>query len=797
MHASMINWGKLLAICAVFFTGILAAQQPDSTFWVPNGPVNSLLLRDTTVILGGDFDQLSPVTGSFIRLDPVTAQTDPSLFKVNGPVYATTRDNNGYIYVGGNFSRVGNQQVGNLFRLNPNGTFDYTFTHLVHGTVYALQVQDSGLYIGGAFTGIDGETRSNFGGINLNTGQVNDCDPGVNGPVYCMDVDSFTSPAKSMVIGGNFSNVFGYNPPFLAKILLTTGAPFTFNAVPWTVIPNTNGPVYDVDVAGGAIYIGGAFTMFGAGTKKGFAVMDRHFGTLSALNANVQGAVYAFELTDSAIYLGGNFSSVDNQARNNLAKVDLTFDVQSWNPGADGDVRVIERIDNEHFFVGGDFGMAGGDTCRRAAIIDTAGMAGNWNPVINAPVRTVVWDQLGRMYVGGEFFGAGGVLRNNLCALSVNSGTVTAWNPDVNALVSTMTLDGDSLYFAGNFTMVGGIARGRMAAIDLQTETLLPFNPIVNGLVRTIAITGSEVYAGGNFTSFGGQARGNIGKVDKSTGLAVTWHPNCLGTVNSILVTPHWIYVAGFYSTISGVTRHNLSRLHPQSAVADLSWICHTDDGIYHAEFYNNSLVLTGWFDMVNTQFTPDFAIVDTTSLQAQPMNFTCDGFGRTFTRYGDDLFISGMFEVVNATYHPHLVSYDAGDGAIDTWAPFPDAEPLSMQATATHLFIGGGMSTTGGRFHPNFQVLPIQWVTAIDETNRANTALQVFPNPTSDNITVNSVENFSAYTVTDVTGQIVMTGIVSGATLEISLAELASGIYVLSLKGETVASVSQTVIRQ
>lgn len=792
----MMKWRKLFlaAALALLSAGTLSAQQPDSAFWVPNGPVNTLLLRDTTVLLGGDFDQLSPVTGSFVRLDTNTAQHDPSFFKVNGPVYAVALDTHGRMYVGGRFSRAGNQNVENIFRLKADGTFDYTFVHAVSGTVYALQVFDSALFIGGQFTQIDGETRSNFGGINLNTGAVNDCDPGVNGPVYCMDIDSVL---ECMVIGGSFTNVFGFSPPNIAKISVYTGAPFTFNAVPWTAVPNTNGAVYDVEVIGSVIYMAGEFTLFGPTPRKGMACIHRHTGNLQPFNANILGSVYTMEFTDSAVYFGGDFTAIGNVLRSRLAKVDYSFALQPWNPGADGVVRVIERLDDARFFVGGDFAMAGGDTCRRGAIIDTAGVAENWNPVINAPVRTFMRDTLGRMYVGGEFFGAGGVLRNNLCALSVNSGTVTAWNPDVNAAVYTMTLDGDSLYFAGGFTMVDGVTRGRMAAIDLAGDTLLPFNPVVNGIVRTIAVTDSVVYAGGNFSSFGGQPRGNVGKVNKATALATPWNPNCLGTVNSILVTPHWIYIAGFYTTISGVTRQNLSRIHPQSAVADLNWICNTDDGIYHAEFYNTSLVITGWFDMVNGQSSPDFAIVDTTSLQTQAVNFACDGFARTFTRYGDDFFISGMFEVVNAAYHPRLLAYDNGNAAIDPWAPFPDAGPLTMQATATRLFIGGAMGVTAGRFQPNFQVLPVQWVTGTDEIAQTQRPLHVFPNPTSDQITVNDVNAFTQYTVTDLAGHTVLTGSVNGSTLEISLGTLAPGMYVLTMIGESVLPVSQRIVRQ
>lgn len=783
---------------ALLLCGVeISAQQVDTTFWVPNGTVNSIVLHDTTVILGGSFDQVSPVSGSFVRMDTSTAQFDRNRFKVNGPVYVTHRDTNGYIYVGGNFSRVGNQNVENLFRLTPAGTFDNTFIHSVEGTVYALRVQDTTLFIGGAFTMIDGETRNNFGGIDVNTGLLSACDPNVNGAVYCMDIDSSNPFVPRIIIGGAFTNVGTFNPPYLAKISLETGYPFTFNAVPWTALPNVNGPVYDIQIIGNRVYVAGEFTLFGPTSRPGLGVILNSSGALQSDNAQIVGAVYDMEFVDTNIYIGGRFTSVSNQPRNNLACVSTALAVQPWNPDANGEVRTITVIDSVYFFAGGNFSMVGAVTAERGARIErVSGAVANWNPVFNAPVYTAVADTFHELFVGGAFFGANGVKRNNLCAISTNTGVPTAWNPDVNAQVNCMTLDGDSLYFAGSFTTVGSMGRGRIAAIDLQSQQLLPFNPVVNGLVRTIAITGSEVYAGGNFTSFGGQTRNNIGKVNKATGLATTWNPNCYGTVNTILATSHWIYVAGFYTNIGGQSRQNLARIHPQTGLADWGWSCNTDDGVFHAEFYNGKMAMVGWFSTVNGLPATEFAIIDTTTLALSPVSFDTDGFVRTFTTYGDDFFIAGTFNLVNFVFHPGLVAYDEGDGALDVWTPLPDAPPATMQATATRLYIGGAMTATGGRFHPNFQVLSSQWVTSIGEHQRAAATLDIYPNPASDRVTVRNVDAYDMYTLTDITGQVVQTGTITGTQLEISLQEVSTGIYFLNVSGKDVVPVSQRIIR-
>lgn len=775
----------------------LSAQQPDSTFWVPNGPVNAVELFDTTVIIGGHFDQLAPVTGSFLTVDTGTAVADPNRFKVNGSVYVTYMDVHGYLYVGGNFSRAGNQNVENIFRLKPNGNFDNTFNHSVNGPVFSLCVHDTDLFIGGSFSQIDGVNRNNFGGIDLNSGNVNDCDPDLNGPVYCMGVDTIYN---MMVIGGGFTSLQTFSPPYIAKIGMQTGAPYTFNAVPWTAVPNANGPVYDLQVVGPEIYIAGEFTNFASTPRRGLAMIHTYNGYLQSLNANIVGSVYSIELIDTNIYLGGSFGAVSSQVRNNLACVNANFVLQPWNPGANAVVRVLTQVDSNRIFAGGDFTQAGGDTCVRGALINAfTGVVDDWNPQFNATVFTAWMDTLNHFYVGGSFFASGGILRNNLCALSVNTGTVTAWNPNVNNTVHTFTLAGDTLYFAGDFSSVGGTARGRIAAINLQNATLTSFNPGVNGLVRTMAVTDSAVYVGGNFTQLGGQARMNIGKVDKASSQATPWYPACFGTVNRILIDPSWVYVAGFYSTIAGVTRQNLARIDPQTAVADWNWICDTDDGIYEAQFYNGKLAIGGWFSTVNGQAAGDFAILDTASLQLAPVTFSCDGFVRTFTTFGDDFFIAGNFDIANAQYQPRLIAYDEGNDAIDPWTPAPNATPTAMRATATRIYLGGSMTSTGSLFHPFLQVIPIQYVTAVQELHGDSTAsVKVWPVPASESITLHTSAEFTVYTITDLMGNTVQSGALETGSAEtiVPLSGLATGMYIVTVEGAHATPLSTRIIR-
>ncbi len=789
----MVILGRLLVLFAVVLSsGGISAQEPDTTFWVPNGPVHKIVIHDTTIILGGSFDLVSPVTGAFVRMDTTVPNVDASFPKVFGTVYATASDRLGYVYVGGSFTRVANQSVGNLFRLKPDGTFDHSFVHTVIGTVYCLEVNDTALYIGGEFTHINAEERNNFGAINLITGATHDCNPNVNGPVYSM-VPDYTG--NTMVIGGDFSHVDNYAHPFVAKIEMSFGAVGSWNA-----IPNVNGPVFDLHIESVWLYLAGDFTHFAVYPRRGLGKVLLSNGSLwQSADAQLDGPVYTMLFTDSTIYIGGKFTSAGGETRNNIAALDDNLILrQWWDLNANGEVRVIFPLDKTRLFVGGNFTRIANDTAGHGAIINKATLlTRNWDPQFNQNVYTAICDTSQRLYIGGDFYGAGSCHRKNLCAISLNSGRVTDWTCDVDSTVYTMTLDGDSLYLGGYFTTIDGTPRSHIGAIDLQTLTLLPFNPVADGVVRTITITDSLVYAGGNFTLIGGQPRNNIAKLDKFSGQSSTWDPDCFGTVNSILVTSQWIYVAGFYSNIGGTPRQNVARLFPQSGLADLSWVCDTDDGVYHAEMHNNQLAIAGWFSSVNAQSAAQFALVDTsTSAQLAQLSFSTDGFVRTFTQFGDDFFIGGMFDLAGNTYRPQLVAFDVGDNAVDPWSPFPNSMPLTLHTTGTRLFVGGTATLTAGRFHPYFQVLPIQWVTSTTDHIPPQSRLTVSPNPTSDYVVVKGLEEHSVYTLTDVAGNVLQSGNLLGSTVQLSLTDYSSGMYFLNVTNAEQISSQLRIIR-
>src|SRR5690606_10245893 len=147
---------------------------------------------------------------------PAAALPDLRL-EVSGEVNAIARyDDGGTIYyvIGGQFEQVNGSERHNLARLNADGTLDAGFDVATNGRVLALAIDGGALYVGGEFTGVDGQTRNRVARIDLATASldaawINDFDA----PVQALVPDA----AGNLYAGGLFSSAGGLARKFVAK----------------------------------------------------------------------------------------------------------------------------------------------------------------------------------------------------------------------------------------------------------------------------------------------------------------------------------------------------------------------------------------------------------------------------------------------------------------------------------------------------------------------------------------------------------------------------------------------------
>lgn len=186
----------------------------------------------------------------------------------NGTVYAlavyptNSIYNAGQLVVGGAFTNFSGVSVGNLVRLNGDGTVDTNFVLNIsaNATVRAIALQlDGGILIGGDFTNVNGTAVNHIARLNvtgaLDLAFVTNSAGGINGTVSSISLQA----DNRIVVGGQFTLANGVTRNNLTRLLPTGGVDPTINFG-----AGANGTVNAtvVQPADGLIVLGGAFTQF-------------------------------------------------------------------------------------------------------------------------------------------------------------------------------------------------------------------------------------------------------------------------------------------------------------------------------------------------------------------------------------------------------------------------------------------------------------------------------------------------------------------------------------------------------
>jgi uncharacterized delta-60 repeat protein len=183
--------GKILI--AGFFANVNGAPRPNIARLLSNGTVENLstfnpglgannfvftmaLQRDGKILIGGSFTQfnLSP-TERLARLSANGALDGSFTAAADGIVLALNTQSDGQILVAGAFANVNGQDRSGLARLDTNGANESTNTFspgtgAAGGIVNSFTLADDGsIYIGGAFTEMNGLPRNKIAKLNNGT----------------------------------------------------------------------------------------------------------------------------------------------------------------------------------------------------------------------------------------------------------------------------------------------------------------------------------------------------------------------------------------------------------------------------------------------------------------------------------------------------------------------------------------------------------------------------------------------------------------------------------------------------
>ena len=316
------------------------------------------------------------------------------------------------LYVGGQFSTAGGALVRNIAAWDGHAWSPLGTGAQNGGTVHAIAVSNSIVYVGGAFGnmgGIPGTSRI----AQWNGNAWSDVGGGMS--QNNAGIRAFAFFQNNLYAGGFLNEIGGIVAHKLAR----------WNGSAWSSLPGDPLGLTDVvhaltvydDGGGEALYVGGSFNSAG-GNANAANVFKWDGTTLQPLGRGANDDVEAFAFFNDELYCGGHFTQVTQTDGTVVAATKIAkWDGSAWSPVAGGlsngigfhvwSLAVFDDGNGPALFVGGQFNAAGSTTVLNIAKYDGT----SWSEVgtaapLNGQVRALAAfdDGAGQsLYVGGTF----------------------------------------------------------------------------------------------------------------------------------------------------------------------------------------------------------------------------------------------------------------------------------------------------------------------------------------------------------------------------------------------------------
>jgi trimeric autotransporter adhesin len=539
---------------------------------------------------------------------------------------------------------------------------------------------------------------------------------GLNGTVRAIVIDG-----NDVYVGGTFGSAGGVpGTSFIAR----------WNGGNWySVGGGLNNVVYSLDLRGGVLYAGGAFTLnFEGETVRCLGKISTAPNSAWEYTGHVDnGIVYAIAATSNFLYAGGTFTSVAfGNPASRIARFYANGNNDVMLPGVDGTVFAIARTTqgsnpNDYVNIGGNFITAGGITVNRVAILNSYSI-NQWLPTlnpdyaangpvgVNGPVFAIAMSQgpdPERFYVGGSFTEVCGV---SCPYFSQNKGlrwdiTDKGVGGIVRAIVTIPNEDGSLIIggefatctnFDGTVVQTNGVAftYGGGATINYVWTPL--GNGLGSGTCFAVAGTSAQLYAGGFLFNASGVPGANfIARWDGTTwnSMLSNGTDGVNGDALAIARTGNGIYVGGAFTTAASVVpASNIALWNGSFWSAVGTGLNGTVRAMATA---GNNVYAGGDFTNAGGNTNANYvAMWNGTSWQA--LGSGLNGTVRAIAVSGSTVFVAGDF--VDA----------GGDGNADRIAMWNgsnwqslgvglDGRAFALAVSGSNLYVGGEFFTAGG----------------------------------------------------------------------------------------------------
>lgn len=334
--------------------------------------------------------------------------------------------------------------------------------------VNVVAASGSRILAGGSFSSVGGVARKDLAAIDTTTGEATAWNPSVTPafPLFTVPVDAISVASGVVYVGGSFSSVGGQSRTDLAALDPTTGNATSWNPGATSVFPE-NGHVSALLATPSTVYAAGSFTTLAGRAQRYLGAVGTASGTATSWSPVVSAPSSATEhgaspiavlaLSGTTLYIGGDFNELGGQGRTGAGAVST----ESGSPTA-WDPVLKSPIPTESPSVSG-LAVAGSTVYLAAGMIGlvavdaSTGAALPWHP------------QLG----SGPLAAANGALYLGAGALDASSGLALAWNPQPGAAFygpvsgSTVMASGNHVYLAGGFTTTDLAAASGFAAFTI------------------------------------------------------------------------------------------------------------------------------------------------------------------------------------------------------------------------------------------------------------------------------------------------------------------------------------------
>jgi hypothetical protein len=699
----------LLVLPVLAFLGF-AAQAHASFDSIPaeslvaNGPVEAMAVSGETLYLGGAFSTIGPRTGLGVPFSSDLATRDRSVPQVSGPngtIYATISDGAGGWYVGGKFTSVGGDPRSDLVHILANDTVDPSFKPEPDGAVRELELSGSTLYVGGQFDKIAGQTRNGLAALETATGAANafnpitESDPAYYGEFLCgLAVDG-----NYIFVCGGFTEIGGQKRNGLALLNISDGSATGWNP------ENRDRPLLIYLSPEGVLYLGGFSGEFLIEPTK----LNKFNEPKRVYHQGVAALKLASEVT--------------------AQPTPLEFNPQFRTPGFFSEEPVTSFLQvGSTLYIGGRFVALekygeepNGDITyseephdRVLAVNPSENYAiGPFEPSPNNEV-TALAAAAGHLYIAGNFSQVGGTPRLDLAAVNPVSAALEGANPEIDGRVGALAVSESGVYVGGSITTVGGASRQDLAAIDIATGKLEEFDPgvEVGSGVEGLAVSASTLYVGGSFRDAigageGAQGRNNLAAFEISDGKLTTFAPETNGTVSALALSGSTLFAGGSFSEVHGVAHGSLAAFSTVDGSTE-AFNPKPNGSVNALALSSGRLYAAGSFSELSgesgTPARDDLAAFDlpTETLDTSFLGPSFDGALFALAANESSVYVGGDFSNVGTTYQPRLAALNVADGSMrKEWNPEVSNDVDSLLLDGSTLYAGGDFGQAGGAARP------------------------------------------------------------------------------------------------